>query len=432
MGHSQEWDNTGGADRSPEAAPDAALEAALQALQAERDPLRVASALRRQLGEARGRFASELRELRRRARGRLPEAERLWLDAKGLEQASALPVALARARHVAREAPGARLCDATAGLGGDAMAFVREAIPTVAADRDPACVRRLRHNLALVGGREPWVVRAAAETRAADCELVALDPDRRAGGARGARARARDHRGWSPGLGATLERLQACQGGVVKLPPVFDPDAGGLRPAGPHRWEWVSLRGEGKELTLWTGRLAGGGAGERSALVLRGEGEGEQARLTGAPPARGAPAPALESLGLLAEADPAVVRAGLTALAGAPFGLVPLADGLGYLGRSEAGAAGQEPLSPFLRAWRVLGSEPLDRRRVRRLLARFDVGPLVVKSRGVGTSAQALAERLQGGGRRRGLLVVLGVAGERRAFLVDEQRSRPPENRPTT
>ena len=72
------------------------VEAALGQLGAEQDPLRISVRLSRELGEALGREAATLLALRRRARGKLPLAERLALSAKGLEQASDRAVSRAR------------------------------------------------------------------------------------------------------------------------------------------------------------------------------------------------------------------------------------------------------------------------------------------------------------------------------------------------
>jgi hypothetical protein len=68
----------------------------------------------------------------------------------------------------------------------------------------------------------------------------------------------------------------------------------------------------------------------------------------------------------------------------------------------------------------VLGSVALDRRRVRALLGEHDVGPLTVKKRGHPDSAEALARRLRGPGRRPGLLAVGRLERGHRAWLLDE------------
>jgi hypothetical protein len=115
----------------------------------------------------------------------------------------------------------------------------------------------------------------------------------------------------------------------------------------------------------------------------------------------------------IAEPDPAVVRSGLLGLLARREGLAPLGPRLAYLGGAHA------PRSPLVSGYRVLGSAPLDRRRVRALLAAHGVGPLTVKKRGHPDPADALARRLRGAGEAPGLLVVARLARGHHAFLVE-------------
>jgi THUMP domain-like len=240
-----------------------------------------------------------------------------------------------------------------------------------------------------------------------------LDPDRRARG-----ARSLDPGRWSPTLEQSLALGARFGGAALKLPPAFDLGRlpGDRRPARAS-WQWVSLRGELAEVVLWTGVLASGDADpdEREALAL--DGRGGRAVLCGRPEP-GPPPLALERLDgvrWLAEPDPAVIRSGLLGLLARASGLAPVAPRIAYLGGVE------RPVSPLLRAWRVLGVESLDPRRLRGLLERHDVGPLCVKKRGHPEDAERLARRLAGRGRRRGLVAIARVEGGHRAFLLSEE-----------
>ena len=115
----------------------------------------------------------------------------------------------------------------------------------------------------------------------------------------------------------------------------------------------------------------------------------------------------------IAEPDPALIRSGLLGALAHEQGLAPLAPEIAYLGGDHP------PHSPFLRGYEVLGGAPLDRRRVRRLLAEHDVGPLVAKKRGHPEPAEALAKRFRGSGSRRGWLLVARLEGGHRAYLVN-------------
>jgi hypothetical protein len=152
--------------------------------------------------------------------------------------------------------------------------------------------------------------------------------------------------------------------------------------------------------------------GVRSAVVLGSD--GRAARLEG----RAEDVPALapgeaEGTRWIAEPDPAVIRAGLLGALARALALRPIAPSIAYL-------AGDAPArSPFARAFRVRDTSPLDRRRVRAMLDRHDVGPLVVKKRGHPDDAETLARAFRGRGREPGVLLVARLGSLHRAFLVE-------------
>jgi hypothetical protein len=150
------------------------------------------------------------------------------------------------------------------------------------------------------------------------------------------------------------------------------------------------------------------------------DGDGGLARLAGSPLEVSPLAPEeARSVAWLAEPDPAVIRAGLVGRLAAEQDLAPLGPGLAYLGGER------RPSSPLLRAWRVLGTSALDRKRVRGLLREHDVGPLTVKKRGHPDSAQVLATRVAGPGSRPGLLAVARLARGHLALLLEAPSPTP-------
>ena len=407
---------------------------ALAGLDPDLGTLAASAALRRLLPAPEAQAATRLHALRQRAEGKLPGAAGLLLTEKGLEQASHREVAAARARRVARHQPsrGGRgvVFDATAGIGGDSLALVEAGLRMVAADADCHTARLLAANLRRAGhgGR---VLVARAEHPPVDADWLLLDPDRRPAGREEGPANSRDRRTgrperWSPPWEVCLGLAARVRGACLKLAPATDPAR--LAPAVPaslpHAWQWVSLRGELKELTLWTGELAEteGDPGRREVLAL--DGRGGMAERRGEPvEVEALPAEAAAAVRWIAEPDPALIRSGLLGLVARDEGMAPLGPGLAYLGGTEA------PRSPLLAAFEVLDEAPLDRRRVRAMLALHGIGPLTVKRRGHPDDAQTLAKRLRGSGRERGLLVVARLERGHRAYLV---RRRPREAFSTT
>lgn len=393
----------------PSFLPERALRA-LDDLDPRLSGLALVEELRRRVPPEEARAAAELCELRRSALDRLADAPRLLLTRKGLEQASDRRVAAARAARLARLAPGRLVLDATAGVGSDALALLARGVRVLAADRDPCAARCAAANLRALGCA---VLRADALRppllRTEDA-LLLIDPDRRAGRARGEGRAGAPHE-WEPPLAACLALERTFAGACLKLPPAFDPGRLDLAPGRPLLAQWVSLAGELKEVALWTGVLAGDGAGRREALAL--DRAGAEARLAGEPldcaaledaEARAAP--------FIADPDPALVRSGLLGLLAQELGAHPLHPLSAYLGS-------EKPLvSPFLRSFRVLDAAPLDPRRVRRMLGLHDVGPVTVKKRGHPDPADKLARRLRGPGRQPGVLLLARLERSHHAFLV--------------
>jgi len=396
-----------------------------------REPLARGAWLRRFLEPGAAARAAEQLELRERAAGRLPRPERLCLTRAGLEQATHGRVAAARAERIAQVAgPGARVLDATCGLGGEAAALAAAGLAVVAADRDAATAACAAHNLAVWGARVP-VVRAdalappLAPDRRGDWLLVA-DPSRRVGG-----RRSLDPQAWSPAWSALARELGHWRGSLVKLAPAARAEELGsaLAPDRPSHWVWTSRGGGLVELVHLGGVLAGPEPG-REAWILPGEAwipPGE----VGAPGARcpgarylgpaerapdAAPVPDPAAVAWIAAPDPALVASGLLGPVAAAAGHAPLGSGIAFTG----GAAPADTVG--LRDLRVLGTAKLDRKAVRRLLAEHGVGPLRVLARGLSESAEALEKRFAGPGTERGVAVVARCDSGRRLWLVEEGR----------
>jgi hypothetical protein len=372
--------------------------------------------LRRALGDELGRQAAELYELRKRAVRKLGSESVPFLTRKGLEQATAPTLAANRARRMASRA--SQIWDATSGIGLDSLALARLGVLAVASDLDPHTAACAQANLRAAGFGAP-VIRADAgrapfRHSGKRPDGVLIDPDRRVSG-----ARSLDPERWSPSLSSALAVAGQLGAGCLKLAPALDP---ALTDAVPNcRAEWTSLGGALAEVSLWLGAWATGPAG-RAALLLGRDGSAQ--RLHGQPrsvqPLSPDEAP---QAAWLAEPDPAVIRSGLLGALAIALRMQPLGPQLAYLGGPEA------PPGPFLRAWKVLGTSPLDRKKVRRMLAEHGIGPLHVRKRGHPDTAEALAKRFAGPGEALGHLAVARLERGHLALLLepgDGHRPIPP------
>lgn len=326
--------------------------------------------------------AVEQVRLRLRAAGRFSRAGQMWLAASLLEQASGEEVSRWRARRFAR---WERVGDLCCGLGGDTLAL-GEVTGVVAVDRDPLALALTRANAEALGlaGR---VETRPGEVPEAVPEVPAawIDPGRREGG-----TRTRSLERMSPSLAAVLSLRPRIPHLGIKLAPGTD-DADLDRHVGdlPHEREFLSVRGECRELVVWTGDLAraaveeGGGQGplRRATLLPLG------VELSGHPQAYervGEPGP------WLLEPDAAVIRAGLVGNLARQVGAWAIDPQLAYLSASEP------VMTPFARLYRIQRPEPFSGKTLGAHLRRLGAGDVVIKTRGAAVRPEILRQQMRG------------------------------------
>ncbi len=306
--------------------------------------------------------------LRRRAPeklGELGDVSRWLFTDEALQQATAAPVALHRARRLAGSRPGVVVHDATCSIGTELAALRGSGVRAVGSDIDPVRLAMARHNLGV--DKEPRVdlCRADALHPVTRDAVVVVDPARRRGGQR--RWRPDDYQ---PGLGQLMDRYRG-RDLVVKCGPGIDFDQ--IRRLGfDGEIEVTSHRGSVREACLWSTGLAGPGVRRRASIlgVLDGDSEGEQ--ITDAEPDDCGVRPAGR---WIVDPDGAVVRAGLVGHYGARHGLWQLDPDIAYLSGDR--------LPPAVRGFEVLEQLPLDERRLRHALHALDCGALEILVRGV-------------------------------------------------
>lgn len=190
---------------------------------------------------------------RRRAAGRLIDAEKLLLDDEALQQASSTTVAQHKARRFA--ACGAsEVIDLCCGIGGDAMGLAPH-VQLSLVDQSASRVAMARFNVEQVSGR--WCDAVAADVRRLNLRdrVFHLDPSRRSG-----QRRLHDYADYQPGPEFIEQLLLRNADGAIKLGPGVE---AGVLPAG--EVEWISDCGVLVQAVLWTGRFA---MAARRATVL--------------------------------------------------------------------------------------------------------------------------------------------------------------------
>ncbi len=352
--------------------------------------------------------ALRLAEGRRKGSAKFERAGRMWFDPVGVEQATAEPVA----RHKARRfGEGGVVVDLCWGIGGDSLALARSN-RVIAVDLDAGMNRRALWNAAVydVAG-QVLAVRARAESFAIPAGArVHVDPDRRASGSQ----RARSVQGYVPGLEHLSRIASAAPGGAIKLGPASDFAAHFGGPG--FEVEVVSLGGECKEATVWFGDLATPGVRRRATSLPAGASWTDRDGPAGETHAS-------TPLGAWAfDPDPALVRSGLLDGFASALGLGRIAAGVDILtGPSRVN-------SPFLSAFEIIESFPLDLKVLRREVAARGLWPLEIKTRGLDTTPESYRASLRPEGSTPAtLILVAGRGSPSRAILARRGPTSPTE-----
>lgn len=311
--------------------------------------------------------------LRRRAVDKLGElcdvSNWLFTD-EALQQATAAPVALHRARRLAGAAPGGPdvlVHDATCSIGTELAALRGASVRAVGSDIDPVRLAMARHNLGVTAD----LCRADVLHPVTRDAVVVLDPARRRGGRR--RFSPRDYQ---PGLDQLLDIYRG-RDLVVKCSPGMDFDqVTGLGFDG--EIEVTSYRGAVREACLWSAGLAEPGVRRRASILDRSE------QITNAD---SNDCPVRPAGRWIVDPDGAVVRAGLVRHYAARHGLWQLDPDIAYLSGDR--------LPPAVRGFEVLEQLTFDERRLRQALSALDCGALEILVRGLQVDPDALRGRLR-------------------------------------
>lgn len=362
----------------------------MAAAEADPDSLGAAERLRRRFPSKLAAAALTQVALRRRARGKLPMAERMFFTPDGLEQATRWVVARWRAALFV-DAGVSEVWDLGCGIGVDAMALSEAGLGVHAVESDPLTAAFAQANLALVGGGEVTVGRAE-DVQVPERGGIFLDPARRT-----ARGRTWDVADLTPPWSLVEDHLRGRRVAFVKLGPGLPKQ---LIPEGVGA-AWVSVKGDVVELML------SNALEPRARAVVFPRSETEPHVLTGG----AAPLPVAPPGRFIHEPDNAVVRAGLVADS-VPDGWL-LAPGVAYVS-SDSPIGG-----PFVTSYRVIDVLDHDVATLRRWVKQHRVGRLEIKRRAIDVDPAVLRKQLKPRGEGAATLLLARTVAGARAFVVE-------------
>jgi hypothetical protein len=322
---------------------------------------------------------------RRKAATKFERGSSMWVDPTGVEQATAQPVAI----HKARRFECNLVVDLCAGIGSDTIALAARS-SVLSVDLDQGMCRRTRFNASLHGVSDRVLaIRARAERfPVPPGAWVHLDPDRRASLTR----RALRLVDYSPGPPFWSALISSAPAGAIKLSPASD--FSNHFASTNVEIELISLRGECKEATVWFGTLA---SCRRRATRLP-----ENITWTDHQNPNNRLAPVAPLGSYIYDPDPSLVRAGLLDGFACEHNLIRFSGGVDYL------TAHHLVRTPFLTAFEVHEVSSLDHKALKRLIAKHQIGTLEIKVRGVGMRPEALREKLKPSGTHAATLLVSG------------------------
>ena len=343
--------------------------------------------------------AIRIAETRRRGASKFKRADQMWFDPVGLEQSTSEEVA----RHKARRFLGQVVFDLCCGIGGDAIALA-ESNQVIAVDLDHGMCRRATWNAEVYGVAEKMAaIRAEAEGVAIPPHaLVHIDPDRRVLSEK----KGKSLDSYQPGLAFLQGMAKSARGGAFKLGPASNFDTHFDR--GDLEVELISLGGECKEATVWFGSLA---TCRRRATSLP----------TGATwTDRDAPIDSYAGISpvqpWIFDADPSLARAGLLDGFAKTHGLTRFIGGIDFL------TASNRVVSPFLSAFEVIATLPMDRKVLKKEMSSRSIGVLEIKTKGVEIRPEGLRKELHLEGPNEATLFIAGGEGPATVILAKRVR----------
>jgi hypothetical protein len=333
--------------------------------------------LRKRLPADRARLVVEQADLRRRARLKFADADRLLFTRKGVEQSTDSLVAAHKSERFARFQRVADLC---CGIGGDLIETARQTqvlgIELDAIAHVVACANCRALNLS--GARIMRQDALHIDVRAVDAWHI--DPDRRAAGRRTTSLEA-----IRPSGAEIHVLLRRNPNGAIKLAPATCVDEDWSRES---ELQWVGHGRSAQQLVAWFGELARH-PGQRVATVLDGN---RPRHVIGKPEQPMTPAARVRQY--VFEPHAAVLAADLAGALANMLDLEAVIPRGGYL------TSDRLVLDPALASFRVIDVVPFRQKDLRSALRSLQAGLVEIKQRGVKLDVAHWQKKLRGTGSR--------------------------------
>lgn len=354
--------------------------------------LQVAAQLRKTWSAEQTHAILETAILRRKAKSKFAQAERMLFTRSGLEQSSGDAVANYRAEKFFAGGYD-QVADLCCGIGGDSLAFAQQANVT-GVDFDAVRLAMAVRNTYVLGVHHRFNSLKADLTTLNPLKHVDaffFDPGRRTAAGKRIYRLSEYH----PPVSMIKRWLACVPDGGIKISPGVDyaelpePDQASV--------EFISVNGQVREAVLWYGGLKGQ-VSRCATLLPSGVTLVERPEV---PPAAVGPLKRW-----LYEPDGAVIRAHLIKE------LAVLLNGNQIDGSIALITADHCHLTPFAQRFKVTDSMPFQLKKLRQYLRQHHIGRIVVKKRGSPLDPQWLEKQLKPKGDKAATLFLTQLAGE--------------------
>ncbi|MFK7801732.1 MAG: class I SAM-dependent methyltransferase [Anaerolineae bacterium] len=354
--------------------------------------LQVASKLGKDWSQEQVHALIETAILRQRAQRKFSRASAMLFTRSALEQASGESVSTYRAQRF--QAAGlTQVADLCCSIGGDAIPLAAH-MGVTGIDLDPVRLKIASYNIEVYDRAAHFIPLEANLEELKPIEQTDaffFDPARRTDLGK----RIYHLAEYRPPVTLINRWLPVVPTGGVKISPGVDYEE--LPPAETATVEFISVRGEVREAVLWYGALRG--ESERTATLLpNGDKLHSQPEL---PDAQVTPPKAW-----LYEPDGAVIRAHLIKELAVKLNGTQIDSSIALLTTESL------ELTPFARAFQIIGFFPFQLKRLRRYVREQNIGRVIVKKRGSPIDPQWLEKQLKAKGDNEAILFLTQVSGE--------------------
>ncbi|MCF7792774.1 MAG: class I SAM-dependent methyltransferase [Candidatus Cloacimonetes bacterium] len=335
-------------------------------------------------------------KIQQRFKHKIDNSEKMIFTDKGGQQASSTMLAK---YHAEKFVKFSRIADLCCGIGIDLIHLAEDKDSVFAVDSDPDTLEVAKYNCSIVNRKNVTFQNQNAEDFDRKVDAIFSDPDRRP-----SNKRKIDPNELSPKLTDILSLRNLTENIAVKLSPAMDYNK--MELPFEHTFEFISENGKLKEILLCSGKLHTIGITRKAVLLPQKTEILNSDKRVAVRPINN----------FIFEPDNAVIRAGLVQECGWEIGYDLIDEKLALL-------TGSKQINSNLgKCFKVITVFGYDVKKLKRFCKEFDVGDLVIKTRGFPLTVEKLRRKinLKLNGRNKKILFIIRRKDDHQMMISEE------------